>query len=86
MEEIKKEKQGRRGRPRTAYKVPLMVRISQEAADKIAAIDNKSAWIDELIKKATLQMLQDITKKSEGAITAASLSHITTNHVNNRIV
>jgi hypothetical protein len=54
MEEIKIEKQGRRGRPVTAYKVPLMVRISQEAADKIAAIDNKSAWIDDLIKKATL--------------------------------
>ena len=50
----KQKKQGRRGRPVTPYKVNLMVRISQEAADKIAAIDNKSAWIDDLIKKATL--------------------------------
>ncbi len=47
MEELKK---ARRGRPVTAYKVPLMVRISQEAADKIAGVANKSEYIDELIK------------------------------------
>ena len=45
------KKQNRRGRPVTPYKVPLMVRISQEAADKIAPIENKSQYIDELIKK-----------------------------------
>jgi len=38
------------GRPVTAYKVPLMVRISQEAADKLAGVKNKSKYIDELIK------------------------------------
>ena len=46
------QKKARRGRPVTAYKVPLMVRISQEAADKIADVSNKSEYIDELIKKA----------------------------------
>ena len=35
----------------TPYKIPLMVRISQEAADKIANVENKSEYIDELIKK-----------------------------------
>ena len=45
------KKQNRRGRPVTPYKVPLMVRISQEAADKIANVENKSEYIDELIKK-----------------------------------
>lgn len=39
------------GRPVTAYKVPLMVRISQEAADMIADVKNKSEYIDELIKR-----------------------------------
>ena len=33
----------------TAYKVPLMVRVSQEAAEKIAACQNKSEVIDRLI-------------------------------------
>lgn len=47
----KQKKQGRRGRPVTPYKVNLMVRISQEAADKIADVPNKSVYIDELIKK-----------------------------------
>ena len=46
------QKKAKRGRPVTAYKVPLMVRISQEAADKIADVSNKSEYIDELIKKA----------------------------------
>ena len=49
MEQNKKQK--RRGRPVTAYKVPLMVRISQEAADMIANVPNKSEYIDELIRK-----------------------------------
>ena len=40
------------GRPVTALKVPLMVRISQEAADKLAGVKNKSEYIDELIKAA----------------------------------
>lgn len=39
----------RRGRPVTAYKVPLMVRVSQEAAEKIANVGNKSEVIDRLI-------------------------------------
>ena len=43
------KKQNRRGRPVTAYKVPLMVRVSQEAADKIAQAQNKSEVIDRLI-------------------------------------
>jgi predicted transcriptional regulator len=45
------EEKKRRGRPVTPYKVNLMVRITQEAADKIADIANKSEYIDELIKK-----------------------------------
>lgn len=48
------KKQGRRGRPVTPYKVSLMVRISQEAADKIAAVPNKSEFIDGLIKNAKI--------------------------------
>lgn len=40
------------GRPVTAYKVPLMVRISQEAADKLVGVKNKSEYIDALIKAA----------------------------------
>ena len=48
----KDNKQPRRGRPVTAYKVPLMVRISQEAADKLAAVANKSEYIDNLIKNS----------------------------------
>ena len=43
------EQKKRRGRPVTAYKVPLMVRVSQEAADKIAQATNKSEVIDRLI-------------------------------------
>lgn len=42
------------GRPVTALKVPLMVRISQEAADKLAGVKNKSEYIDELIKQAKI--------------------------------
>ena len=33
----------------TAYKVPLMVRVSQEAAEKIAQVQNRSEVIDRLI-------------------------------------
>jgi hypothetical protein len=40
------------GRPVTAYKVPLMVRISHEAAEMIADVKNKSEFIDKLIKAA----------------------------------
>lgn len=39
----------RRGRPVTPYKHNLMVRVSQEAADKIATCPNKSEVIDRLI-------------------------------------
>lgn len=49
MEE--QQKQSRRGRPVTPYKVPLMVRISQEAADIINQQPNKSEVVDQLIKE-----------------------------------
>lgn len=47
MESIKK--QNRRGRPVTPYKHSVMVRVSQEAADKLASVPNKSEVIDRLI-------------------------------------
>lgn len=37
------------GRPVTVYKVPVMVRISQEAADLLADVKNRSEYIDGLI-------------------------------------
>lgn len=40
------------GRPATDRKVMLSVRISQEAADKIATVKNKAEFIDNLIKKS----------------------------------
>ena len=55
MEEEKKSKRGGArpgcGRKATPYKIPLNVRISQEAADMIADIPAKSEYIDELIKR-----------------------------------
>lgn len=55
-EEVKKMsgRGGYRGgvRPTTDRKIPLMVRISQEAADIIADVRNKSEYIDTLIKNA----------------------------------
>ena len=54
MEEIKKSKRGgdRGGRrPETDRKVPLTVRISQEAKDKLDTVKNKSEWIDMAVKK-----------------------------------
>lgn len=51
INEIMTTEKKRRGRPVTAYKVPLMVRVSQEAADKIAQAQNKSEVIDRLILK-----------------------------------
>lgn len=39
------------GRPETDRKVSVSVRISQEAADKLANVSNKSECIDSLIKK-----------------------------------
>ena len=39
------------GRKVTPYKIPLNVRITQEAADMIADIPAKSEYIDGLIKK-----------------------------------
>lgn len=52
------KKQGRRGRPVTPYKVNLMVRITQESADKIADVPNKSELIDTLIKKAKIKKVK----------------------------
>lgn len=52
------KKQGRRGRPVTPYKVNLMVRITQEASDKIADVPNKSELIDTLIKKAKIKKVK----------------------------
>lgn len=43
------KKQNRRGRPVTPYKKNLMVRVSQEAYDKMAQVANKSEVIDRLI-------------------------------------
>lgn len=55
MEEIKKQRGGFRhgaGRPNTERNVPLLVRITQEAADKLNRLtNNKSAYIDNLIKQ-----------------------------------
>lgn len=40
------------GRPQTDRKVALSVRISPEAADKLSTIQNKSEFIDEMIKRS----------------------------------
>lgn len=40
------------GRPSTDRNVPVMVRISQEAADLLKRQKNKSEYIDRLIKEA----------------------------------
>ena len=40
------------GRPRTDRKIAVSFRISQEAADKLATIKNKSEFLDELIKRS----------------------------------
>jgi hypothetical protein len=53
-QEQKKQRGGARknaGRKVTPYKVPLNVRITQEAADIMARHPNKSEYIDEIIKK-----------------------------------
>ena len=53
MEQIKKQRGGYRpnsGRPANDRNIPLMVRISPEAADKLAAVKNKSEFIDNIIK------------------------------------
>lgn len=56
QEEPKKSKRGGArpgsGRKVTPYKIPLNVKITQEAADKMATIEKKSEFIDQLIKKA----------------------------------
>jgi len=54
--ENEQKKSGRGGwrggvRPTTDRKIQLNVRISQEAADIIADVKNKSEYIDELIKR-----------------------------------
>ena len=54
MEEIKKSgRGGDRGgrRPETDRKVPLTVRISQEAKDTLDTVKNKSEWVDMAAKK-----------------------------------
>ena len=57
MEEINEQKKSGRGgdrggrRPETDRKVPLTVRISQEAKDKLDKVKNKSEWIDAAVKK-----------------------------------
>ena len=44
--------QGRRGRPANDRSITVSVRITQEAVDKLNRLtNNKSAYIDELIKK-----------------------------------
>lgn len=54
ISEVKKSNRGGwrgGGRPVTVYKVPVMVRISQEAADLLADVKNRSEYIDTLIKR-----------------------------------
>ena len=57
MAEIKEQRKSKRGgdrggrRPETDRKVPLTVRISQEAKDKLDTVKNKSEWIDAAVKK-----------------------------------
>lgn len=54
QEEKKSKRGGARpgsGRKVTPYKIPLNVKITQEAADKMAAIEKKSETIDRLIKE-----------------------------------
>lgn len=54
MNEQKKQRGGARqnaGRKVTPYKVPLNVRITQEAADIMARHPNKSEVVDQLIKE-----------------------------------
>lgn len=46
-----RSKSQKRGRPVTAFKVPLMVRITQEAADILKDEINNSEYIDDVIKR-----------------------------------
>jgi len=50
--EIMEEEKRRRGRPVTPYKVPLMVRVTPEAAEILKRQPNQSEFIDRLIKKS----------------------------------
>lgn len=50
--DISELKKSGRGRPVTAYKVPLMVRITKEAYDMIEGVKNRSEFIDTLIKES----------------------------------
>ena len=53
--ENQKQHGGRRagsGRPANDRNVQLLVRITQEASDKLKQVSNKSEFIDNLIKKA----------------------------------
>lgn len=50
----KKQHGGRRpgsGRPANDRNIPLMVRISQKAAERLATVGNKAEYIDNLIKQ-----------------------------------
>lgn len=52
--EQKSNRGGRRenaGRPASNRKVRLLVRISQEASDKLQGVPNKSEFIDTIIKE-----------------------------------
>lgn len=55
MQQEKKETRGGRrpgsGRPANDRNVMLSVRITKEAAEKIAGVKNKSEFIDTMIKK-----------------------------------
>lgn len=55
QERVQRQRGGRRegsGRPETDRKIAISVRISREAADKLATVDNKSEFLDELIKRS----------------------------------
>ena len=54
-ESVQRQRGGPRegsGRPRTDRKIAVSFRISQEAADKLATVANKSEFLDELIKRS----------------------------------
>lgn len=40
------------GRPETDRKIAISVRISREAAEKLATVANKSEFLDDLIKRS----------------------------------
>ena len=44
-------KRSNAGRPKGNRHIPLLIRISEEANEKLSKVDNKAECIDELIRK-----------------------------------